>query len=205
MSRTLALLLATSCAGDVLAFSLPTHVLRRGTAATLRVAADNTHYEAIGVGKQASASEVRTAYLKLAKRLHPDVSKDPADTARFKKITEAYDVLSDSRLRSEYDQVVCLELTRQRLPRRVKTHAFGLSDLLLVSQDLLACCMPQPHASRPPCWRNLFLSRAGTNCGRRCQLAFGLSPVSQWDRDDRCITRCITSYSSHAVRPRDAA
>jgi len=119
IQRALALLLATSCAGDVLAFSLPTHVLRRGAAAGLRAAADNTHYEAIGVGKQASASEVRTAYLKLAKRLHPDVSKDPADTARFKRITEAYDVLSDSRLRSEYDQVlffVCLELTRQRLP-----------------------------------------------------------------------------------------
>ena len=101
-------LLATSCAGNVLAFSLPTHVLRRDAAAALRVAADDTHYEAIGVEKQASASEVRTAYLKLAKRYHPDVSTDPADTARFKRIAEAYDVLSDGRRRAEYDQVVCL-------------------------------------------------------------------------------------------------
>jgi len=101
-------LLATSCAGNVLAFSLPTHVLRRDAATALRVAADDTHYEAIGVEKQASASEVRTAYLKLAKRYHPDVSTDPADTARFKRIAEAYDVLSDGRRRAEYDQVVCL-------------------------------------------------------------------------------------------------
>jgi curved DNA-binding protein len=60
-------------------------------------------YAALGVGKNADQSEIQRAYRKLARTHHPDVNKDPSAEARFKEISEAYDVLSDPDLRKRYD------------------------------------------------------------------------------------------------------
>lgn len=63
------------------------------------------YYEVLGVGRDASQDEIKKAYRKLARQYHPDVNKDDADAAeKFKEISEAYDVLSDSQKRSRYDQ-----------------------------------------------------------------------------------------------------
>ena len=104
---------ASACEGGGVAAFLPcppplrrAWTARRPLASPLRADADGTHYEAIGVSQRASEGEIRSAYLKLAKRLHPDVSTDPADVARFQRIAEAYQVLSDGKLRAVYDQVV---------------------------------------------------------------------------------------------------
>ena len=62
------------------------------------------YYQILGVGEDASEQEVKSTFRKLAKKFHPD--KNPGDSAaekRFKEISEAYDVLSDSRKRREYD------------------------------------------------------------------------------------------------------
>jgi molecular chaperone DnaJ len=62
------------------------------------------YYETLGVGRGASADEIKKAYRKLAGRYHPD--RNPGDTAaeeRFKQIGEAYDVLSDPDRRKQYD------------------------------------------------------------------------------------------------------
>ncbi len=62
-------------------------------------------YQALGVAKDASAPEIKKAYRKLARELHPD--KNPGDAkseARFKEVSEAYDVLSDATRRKEYDE-----------------------------------------------------------------------------------------------------
>lgn len=62
-------------------------------------------YAALGVPKSASAEEVRKAYRKLAKELHPDVRpNDKASTERFKRITAAFNLLTDEPLRARFDR-----------------------------------------------------------------------------------------------------
>jgi curved DNA-binding protein len=60
-------------------------------------------YEVLGVPKNADQSEIQRAYRKLARTHHPDVNKDPSAEARFKEISEAYDVLSDPEQRKRYN------------------------------------------------------------------------------------------------------
>ena len=58
----------------------------------------------LGVGKDASAEEIKKAYRKLARKYHPDVNKAADAETKFKEVKEAYDVLSDDGKRSTYDQ-----------------------------------------------------------------------------------------------------
>lgn len=63
------------------------------------------YYEVLGLSKGASDDELKKAYRKLAKENHPDLHPDNKEAeARFKEISEAYEVLSDSDKRSKYDQ-----------------------------------------------------------------------------------------------------
>lgn len=64
------------------------------------------YYEVLGVQKTASPDEIKSAYRKLARQYHPDVSKEPKEVAeeKFKEISEAYEVLSDAEKRKMYDQ-----------------------------------------------------------------------------------------------------
>ncbi len=63
------------------------------------------YYESMGLSKTATDSEIKKAYRKLAKENHPDLNPGDAECeARFKEISEAYEVLSDSEKRQKYDQ-----------------------------------------------------------------------------------------------------
>lgn len=62
------------------------------------------HYEVLGVSRDASEDQIKKAYRKLARELHPDVNPDPTAAERFKLVTHAYEVLSDANSRSAYDR-----------------------------------------------------------------------------------------------------
>jgi DnaJ-class molecular chaperone len=62
-------------------------------------------YSTLGVAKGASEAEVKSAYRKLAKELHPDKNKDnPKASERFSEVTRAYDILSDKTKRAQFDR-----------------------------------------------------------------------------------------------------
>ncbi len=62
------------------------------------------YYEILGIDRSANADEIRRAFRQLAKKYHPDVSKEPEAEAKFKEINEAYAVLSDAERRAAYDR-----------------------------------------------------------------------------------------------------
>ncbi|CAN0878321.1 Chaperone protein DnaJ [Linum grandiflorum] len=68
----------------------------------VRASAD--YYSTLGVPKSASIKDIKAAYRRLARQYHPDVNKEPGATDKFKEISAAYEVLSDDKMRSRYDQ-----------------------------------------------------------------------------------------------------
>jgi molecular chaperone DnaJ len=62
------------------------------------------YYEILGVDKGATQKQVKDAYRRLARKLHPDVNPDPQAADKFKEVGEAYAVVSDPEKRQQYDQ-----------------------------------------------------------------------------------------------------
>lgn len=68
------------------------------------MATKRDYYEVLGVSKNTSEAEIKSAYRKLALQWHPDKNKSPGAETRFKEVNEAYEVLSDKEKRVAYDQ-----------------------------------------------------------------------------------------------------
>src|SRR3954451_11915160 len=88
--------------------------------------ATQTPYEALGVKPDASADEIRKVYRKLAKEFHPDLNPGkPEAEARFKAVTAAYDILSDTEKRARYDRGEIDETGAERRRYSYRPHAEG--------------------------------------------------------------------------------
>ena len=66
--------------------------------------AERDYYELLGVARDASEDDIKRAFRRLARELHPDVSAEPDAAERFKQVAEAYEVLSDRQRRETYDR-----------------------------------------------------------------------------------------------------
>jgi len=66
--------------------------------------ATKDYYDILGIAKNASKEEIKKAYKQLAKKYHPDITKDASTGEKFKEISEAYAVISDDQKRAQYDQ-----------------------------------------------------------------------------------------------------
>jgi len=90
------------------------------------------YYKLLGVEKNAGADEIKKAYRKLALKWHPD--RNPANKAqaeeKFKKISEAYAVLSDPEKRSQYDTYGSADRFRQQYSQEDIFRGFDLNDIL---------------------------------------------------------------------------
>lgn len=63
------------------------------------------YYKILGVETSADTKAIKSAYRKLARKFHPDVSEEHGAEERFKEVTEAYEVLGDAKKRAEYDEL----------------------------------------------------------------------------------------------------
>ncbi|MCB1594523.1 MAG: DnaJ domain-containing protein, partial [Xanthomonadales bacterium] len=63
------------------------------------------YYKILGVDRKADKAEIKKAYKRLARKYHPDVSKEPNAEDKFKEVNEAYEVLKSDENRAAYDQL----------------------------------------------------------------------------------------------------
>ncbi|WP_107928355.1 DnaJ C-terminal domain-containing protein [Neisseria animaloris] len=78
------------------------------------MATEKTHYEVLGLSKDASADDIKKAYRKLVRKYHPDVSKDPDADKKTSEINLAYNTLKDPEKRAEYDEMLANPFKRQQ-------------------------------------------------------------------------------------------
>ncbi len=109
------------------------------------------YYAIMGVKPTDDLKTIKTAYRRLARKYHPDVSKEPDAEARFKEVAEAWEVLSDEQRRAEYDQM-WQHRNDPQFSRQFQ-HGDGQSltpKILTISSRQFSVSMPARAVNAPP-------------------------------------------------------
>ena len=139
-------------------------------------------YEVLGVGRNASEDEIKSAFRKLARQYHPDVNKEPDAEEKFKEINEAYGVLSDSEKRVRYD----------RFGREGLGNMGGFQDYSVNFDDLFEGLFGQ-FGFFPGGQRSRNIPRRGRDLQMQVSLTFeeavfGAEKEIQFEREESCST-----------------
>ncbi|MCE1252399.1 MAG: molecular chaperone DnaJ [Anaerolineae bacterium] len=153
-------------------------------------------YEILGVGRNATPDELKSAFRKLAREYHPDVNKSPDAEEKFKEINEAYAVLSDSDKRQVYDRYGAEGLNGMGGMPDFNTIDF--SDIL---GDLFGFGFGGGGSSR----RSRNAPRRGADLSMTLNLTFeeaifGAEKEVQFSRDETCTT-CHGSGAEPGTSP----
>jgi curved DNA-binding protein len=109
------------------------------------------HYRILGVTRSASAEEIKAAYRKLARRFHPDVSREPRSEEQFKEVTLAYHVLRDTERRGRYD-IESMERDLDASERNLAAAAETLANGYAAAAASIPRAAPGPEAR----WEGAF-------------------------------------------------
>ncbi len=155
----------------------------------------NDYYGILGVRRDAGPDEIKKAYRRLARELHPDVNPDPQLQERFKEVTQAYEVLSDPEKRQMYD------LGADPFAQRAGAAAGGFGAAGFPFSDLMDAFLGGTAASRGPRSR----ARRGRNATIRVDLdlaecAFGTTRELVVDTAVVCPT-CSGEGSAPGTHP----
>lgn len=145
--------------------------------------AKRDYYEVLGVNRGAGDEELKSAFRRLARQYHPDVSQDPQAEEKFKEINEAYAVLSDRDKRAAYDRFGHAGVNTQGMPDFTN---IDLSDIL---EGIFGFGGFGGMGSR----RSRNVPRRGADLGSRVRLtfeeaAFGVEKEIEITRDEECDT-----------------
>ena len=137
--------------------------------------ADTDYYKILGVDKKASDGEIKKAYRKLALKYHPDRNKgDKSAEEMFKKVSEAYAVLSDKEKRKQYDTFGASDF-RQRYSQEDIFSSFNFGDIF------------KEFGFENGTFGNIFVG--GSRRGRRSGFQFGGDPFSAYTSTQRASTK----------------
>ncbi len=158
--------------------------------------AKRDYYEVLGVSRNATEDDLKSAFRQLARKYHPDVSDAPDAEEKFKEINEAYAVLSDSEKRSAYDRYGHAGVNTQGMPDFTN---IDLSDIL---EGLFGFGGFGGVGSR----RTRNMPRRGANLSQRIRLtfeeaAFGVEKEIKITRNETCQT-CNGSGAKPGTSPR---
>ena len=128
-------------------------------------------YDVLGVAKTASAAEIKSAFRKLAKRYHPDQSKEAKAKERFAEVGSAYEILGDEKKRKAFDQG---EIDAEGKPRAPQFEGFGLAagPAEAAAISAISASTSAPAGFRPKAVRSTRTSCR--SCSARAAAARGL-------------------------------